>query len=71
MEAIRNYTIAIGAKQKAEKQANSIIDAMYEGHVSCLVVLWPLAMPHVRYICATAFCNASCNACAFGPTYRG
>ena len=51
MKAIRNCTIAIGATLEAGKKANSIIDGIYEGYVSCPVVVQPLVMPHVRHIC--------------------
>ena len=51
MEAFGNCTIVIGTTEEAVKQANSIIDAMYKGCVSCLVVVQYLVMPHVRHLC--------------------
>ena len=51
MEATGNCTIAIGTTQEARKQANSIINAIYKGYVSCPVVAQPLVMPHVRHVC--------------------
>ena len=50
MKATRNCIIAIGATQEAQQQANSIIDAMYEGYVSHPVVVQPFVMPHVRHV---------------------
>ena len=37
--------------QEAGKQANSIIDAMYKGKVSRLVITWSLVVSHVRHVC--------------------
>ena len=51
MEATRNCTIAIGATQKAGQQANSLIDPMYEGYISRLIVVQPLVMPDIRHAC--------------------
>ena len=48
MEANGKCTIAIGATQEAEKQANSKIDAIYKGYISHLIVSQPLVMPYVR-----------------------
>ena len=36
---------------EAGKQANSIIDAMYEGYISLSVVGRSLVMPHGRHVC--------------------
>ena len=51
MEATKNCNITIGTTQEGGQQANSIIDAMYEGYISRLVVAQPLVMPHVKYVC--------------------
>ena len=51
MEATKNCTIVIGTTQKAGQQANSIVDIMYEGYFSCLVVARPLVIPNVRHVC--------------------
>ena len=45
MEATENCTKAISTTQEAGLEANSIIDAMYEGCARYLV------MPHVRHVC--------------------
>ena len=50
METIGSCTIAIGATEEAEQKANSVIDDMYEGYVSHLVVVRYLVMPHVRHV---------------------
>ena len=50
MEAAENCTKAIRATQKAELQANSIINAMYEGCVSHSVAVRYLVMPYVKYV---------------------
>ena len=41
----------IGTTEEARQKPNSVIDAMYEGYVSYLVVAQYLVMPHVRYVC--------------------
>ena len=49
IEAIRNYTIAIGASQEAGQQVHSIIDNIYDGYISHPIVSQPLVMPHVGH----------------------
>ena len=50
MKATGSYSVAIDATQEAEQQANSIINAAYEGYVGHLVVSQCLLMPHVRHV---------------------
>ena len=50
MEATKNCTKAIRATQESGLKANSIIDAIYEGCVSRLVVVQYLVMPHLRHV---------------------
>ena len=58
IKATKNCTIEIGATQEAGQQANKIIDSIYKGYNSHLVVAWPLIVPHVRHVCVLP---------AFGP----
>ena len=51
MEATRYCIIAVSTTQIAGQQANSIINAIYEGYVSHPVVAQSLLMPHVRHVC--------------------
>ena len=50
MEAAGNYTLAISGTRKDGKQANIIVNAMYRGYSSFLVVSQAFLMPHVRHM---------------------
>ena len=70
MKPTRNCTRAISVTQEAEKQAKSIINAIYEGYFKCLVVAQPLVMPHVGHKCVLLFFIIPDKACTYGPKYR-
>ena len=51
MEATRNCTKAIDTTQEAGQQANSVIDSVYEGYISYLVVAWYPVRPNITHVC--------------------
>ena len=51
MEASGNCTKVIGTTQEAGQYTNSVINGVYEGYISRLVVSLYLVMPHVRHAC--------------------